>query len=1042
MVRLTMTNGNTKGIRLNRRVALAVAHAGLAMALLAVVPSATAAQNGVLLVRVTGADGPIEGVGIELMVGESVIRSAATTAEGEAALVGLVSGTYGIRLASMGYRPRVVEGIELAPGQVRVLEVRLEQAPVELDPIEVRADRIKIQRDNTEFETTVSEEAIELLPVSYDASRLVALTPGARPDHVWGGANFQANSYRIDGLSANHPGLGGSIIEPNVQWIERVEVRGLGAGAEHGGFQGGQVDVVTKRGTNDFAALVRSGLEHHALAATNLVSTEIGAELDQRVDLEGEVRGPVVRDRLFYYLSGSWSDRSARYLNHLEEREGRYAPTLESSVEGKLFGKLTWTPTRADVIELAGGYLGTEADHFDMTGYEGPGATTRYSAPTRFGNLGWRHALGSWGTVEARVNHFSRDERRDPYQGPDRPGVRLFSLVPPYASYANAPFAYRSAPSSTSARLVNTFEFELFGQRHLVKVGGEYTRGRYLDRRTRTAGMTWMPRRSDGFVPNDALTWDPEGEGIPTEWGGEVTIDADVVNAAGFVQSAISLGRFVLSPGIRWGIWEGWLDPVEGDRFRAVRDQAFDPRIGATLELTADGSLVLKGHWGRYHQDLITQMFDRAAGSNAFTNQEIWNYHGADADPTRRFTEAERDALADGGLFTRESVITLNETGPVVKYQQPYVDQWLVGLEKQFGSSVKLELLYTRRSNRDMLALVDRNRETNYTSYGSTSIHMGGPGGPALPYNGWYVVLHELYVPNNVVLDELRYCAQTGECDPPPNLSFADTLTLTWNPDYILTTAPGAKREFSQLQFTVEIARPKWGASLSAVFTGLEGNLDNVSGYVDPAEFGPGPYVRVNEAINAYGTLPNFSEREAKISVWGMLPWDIRGGLFWTYRSGDHYAPQFRLSADSKYYGYQVNGYAAREECYRRGERCTPGQWGEPLPQSFLEPLEGHNVFIGRRGTPHMRRRALLDARLERRVALGGVDAGLSLDVFNLLGVKETTEIQTMVNHGENYLGGPLGGLDGWPFPINDYYQAPLERVSPRSLRLGVTLYF
>lgn len=991
----------------------------LALALLGI-PLATTAQNAALLVRVTGDDGPIEDVAVELVVGESVIRTTATNADGEAALVGLVAGTYTLRLASMGYRSRVVEGIELAPGQARVLEVRLEQAPVELEGIEVRADRIQIQRENTDFNTTVGEDAIELLPVSYDAARLVALTPGARPNHVWGGANFQANSYRIDGLSANHPGLGGSIIEPNVQWIERIEVRGLGAGAEHGGFQGGQVDVVTKSGTNGFSAMVRSGLEHHALAGSNLVSTEIGAELDRRVDLEGEVRGPVVRARLFYYVGGSWSDWSARYLNHLEDRDGRYAPVLESRVEGKLFGKLTWTPAAADEIELAGGYLGTEADHFDMTGYEAPEATTAFSSPTVFGTLTWRHALGSRGTVEARVNHFARDERRSPYRELDRPGIRLYSLIPPYTSYGNAPFAFRTAPSSTSARVVNTFQFELGGQRHLVKVGGEYTRGGYFSRRTRTAGMTWMPRRSNGFVPDDPSTWDPEGQGIPTEWGGEVHVDADVANAAAFVQTAISLGRLVLSPGIRWGLWEGWLDPVAGDRFRAVRDQAFDPRIGATLELTADGSLALKGHWGRYHQDLITQMFDRAAGSDTFTNQEIWNYHGTDVDPTRRFTEAERDALADQGLFTRESVITLNETGPVVDYRQPYVDQWLVGLEKQFGSSVKFEILYTRRSNRDMLALVDRNRETNYTRYGSTSIHMGGAGGPALPYGGWYAVLKELYVPNHVVLDELRYCARTGVCDAPANLSFADTLTLTWDPDYVLTTAPGARRELSQFQFTVEIARPTWGASLSAVFTGLQGNLDNVSGYVDPAEFGPGPYVRVNEGINAYGTLPNFSEREAKISLWGMLPWDIRGGLFWTYRSGDHYAPQFRLSADPKYYGYRVNGHAARQECYNHGDLCAPGQWGEPLPQRFIEPLEGHNVFIGPRGAPHMRRRALLDARLERRVTVGGMDTGLSLDVFNLLGVKETTSVQTMVNHGQNYLGGAIGGLEGWPFPIND----------------------
>lgn len=1014
-----------------------------AFGLLLLLSTASAAQNAAVLVRVDGPDGPVVGASIELLVGERLARGAETDSAGVARLTRLVSGTYSVRVTAIGHRHKVVEGVNLNPGQARVLTITLVREPVQLAEIQVQADRIQIQRENTDFSTTVAEEAIELLPVMYDAAQLVGLTPGARPDHVWGGANFQANSYRLDGLSANHPGLGGSIIEPSVHWIERIEVRGLGAGADHGGFQGGQVDVVTKSGSNEFSAMLRTTAEHHSLSASNLVRTEIGSEVDRRVDVEGEVRGPILRDRLFYYLAGGWIERDARFLNHLEGRDERYAPILEERTQRKLFGKLTWEPGSRDRVELSGGFLGTSADNWGMTGYEGAGATWSYASPTWFGNLSWRRSFGDWANVEARVNHFTRDERRSPANGLDRPGVRLYALVPPYTSFGNAPFTLRSAPSSTSATVISTARIALGGQEHLLKIGGEYTRGRYLDQRTRTGGMTWMPVGSETMDPADAGTWAFGDEGIRTEWGGEVDLDADVANAAAFLQGSISLGRLVLSPGIRWGLWQGWLRPADGTRFRAVESQAFDPRMGATLELTSDGSMVLKGHWGRYHQDLITQMFDRAAGSDVFSDQEIWVYHGDVDDPGRRFTAAERDALAEQGLFTRESVITLNETGTVLDYRQPYIDQWLVGFEKQFGSSVKLELLYTRRSNRDMIALVDRNRESNYTRYGRVSVHMGGPNGPALPYAGWYVTLRELYVPNNVVLEQLRYCAaHQDECEPPPNLSLADTLSLSWNPDYVLTTAPDATRDFDQLQFTIEIARSTWGASLSAVATGLEGNLDNVSGYVDPSEFGAGPYVRVNEGVNAYGTLRNFSEREAKASVWGLLPWDVRGGLFWTYRSGDHYSPRFRISADRKYYGYRTNGFAAREDCYRRGQQCAPGQWGDALPQSFIVPLEGHHVFIGPRGAPQMRQRAIFDVSLERVLQLAGLDIGVSLDLFNVLGVAEVTRIQEMVNYGQNYLGGAIAENDDWPIPVNAYYQAPLERVRPRTLRLGLTAYF
>ncbi|NIQ52233.1 MAG: hypothetical protein GWN71_01725, partial [Gammaproteobacteria bacterium] len=91
--------------------------------------------------------------------------------------------------------------------------------------------------------------------------------------------------------------------------------------------------------------------------------------------------------------------------------------------------------------------------------------------------------LNDWGTVEARVNHFARDERYDPYGGDTIPGVRRFALTPPFTSYQNAPFTLRSAPSSTSGTLLGTVRLRTGDLEHVVKVGGEYNRGSYVDER-------------------------------------------------------------------------------------------------------------------------------------------------------------------------------------------------------------------------------------------------------------------------------------------------------------------------------------------------------------------------------------------------------------------------------------------------------------------------------------------------------------------------------------------------------------------------------
>ena len=986
-----------------------------------------------LAVQVRDASHAIADATVTVLRGETVVARAPTDVSGVARLSPVPVGVLTVRVEALGYDLRTVEDVTITAGQVRALDVLLTPKALEVEGLTVETGRIQIQKENTEFSTQVEERAIQLLPVSYDAADLVALTPGARPNNIWGGANFQANSYRIDGVSANDPGMGGDLLKPNVNWIDKVEVRGLGSGAEYGGFQGGLVDVVTKRGDNRTRGFFRTTYQNDLFASTNLVKTEIGREIAQRVDTEGEVRGPFIRDRLFYYASAKRVQQNSQALNHLPWIDGEHTPFQERQAETKLFGKLTWTPTPTRLLEVSGAFTDDQADNYGITGYEDAGGTHRYTAPTALLNASYTEALGNWGTFDARLNHFSRDERLEPYGGHDVPGIRTFALSPPFTSFGNAPFTLRSHPTSTSGNA----QLSVRIPSGTLKVGAEYTRGSFLNRRIRNGGMTWMAVSQPRFDPAVPSTWSHVGsQWIPTQWGGEVHLDADVTNAAAYAQSSLSLGRLVLTPGIRWNEWKGWLTPRSGERFEAVNATGWDPRVGASLDLTGDGTLVAKAHWGRYHQSLISQMFDRVGGSDVFTNEEVWYYTAGDlADPTRTFTEAQRDALAGGNVFRKLGEETLNETGPLQDYRQPYVDQWLVGLEKQVGSWLKFVALYTRRSNHDMVALVDINRETNYTRYRNVRI-FDNTNHAVVPFSGGSVTVEELWVPNNAIVERLR-CLAFADCPDAlgvPGLSYEDIPDLQWDPRFVLTTAPRAHREFGQFQLTMDISRPLWGASASFVVTDLVGNLDNVSGYTDPSSYGAGPYVRVNEGVNAYGTLENFANREVKVSLWGTLPWDLRGGAFFTHQSGDHYSPRFRL------YGLGFFHYKIHTGALLKGGG-TEFQ-GQEIDYALLYQLEGNEIFVGPRGLPTLPSRSNLDVRLERLFRYGGHDLAVSLDLFNLFRNRSVTQLNTMVNNGPDY-GFPVRYSVLSPgISPNEYYQAPEERVPPRALRLGVAFYF
>ena len=362
------------------------------------------------------------------------------------------------------------------------------------------------------------------------------------------------------------------------------------------------------------------------------------------------------------------------------------------------------------------------------------------------------------------------------------------------------------------------------------------------------------------------------------------------------------------------------------------------------------------------------------------------------------------------------------------------MDQWLVALEKQFSNWGKVEVIYTRRSNKDMVALVDRNRASNYTLF--EKVRVFDSSGSVLPFSGGSVYLQELYLPNYLLAERL-ICKQTADCPDAlsiPGLTYADLPSLTWDPDFVLTTAPDGEREFSQFQLNLELARPNWGASASFVMTDLKGNLDNVSGYTDPEGYGAGPYVRVNEGVNSYGTLENFADREWKVSFWGALPAQLRGGLFWTFQSGDHYSPRFRLYGLG-FFHYRVNTGSMTST----GITERPGQ---EVDYALMWPMEGHNIYVGPRGLPTLERRNVLDLRLERMFRLQRYDMAVSLDWFNVFRAEAITALNTMVNNGPDYGFNQSASMFGGGLSPNQYYQAPQERLSPTTIRLGFSIYF
>ena len=984
--------------------------------LAAAVPAAALAQaRGGVEGRVVDAAGrPLASAEVR------VVRARSTTdADGAWRITHLEPGLYRIVVRRLGYRPSQ-QDVQVEPGRTTQVTFTLELVPFTLDSLVVSAPPSSISTTDAELGTKLTVSEISLLPSTFDVRQLIALTPGARPDQIWGGASDQANSYSLDGTTVSHPGLGGALLLPSPSWIETLEVRGLGAGADVGGAQGGLVEVVTLGGRNVIEGALRTSFESERFNGTNLIRGEIGRELAGRRELDGQVRGPLIHDRLHFALFGHVIRQEEQVLNYLSTTSAFVAQPPSYREERGLV-KLTWKPSGRDLVEgsLMGRYQ--DGERVGQTGYEAVDATERLRQSNLTGNLTWQRSWSPRSALTVRLGGFTAREWHDPYNHVVTPGIELLTQVNP-PQYQNAVFRTGSAPSSLGLTAAWTGRGRLVGLEHEVKIGGEYTLGGWWYDRRRNGGMTWRPLRVLGFDAGTPATWQYLGA-IPTAWGGEVRIDSDVRNAALFVQEQIRLLSWLrFNPGLRYASWTGDLTPASGGpRFTAAHDAAIEPRIGMVAELNTLGGLVAKAHWGRYHQPMFAALFDRVTGAGTYSDEEIWSYLGTPpGNPAHTFTLAERDSLATAGLFRFDEAMRLDPTGRVENYHQPYMDQTVLSLERAIGTRWKVGVAYVHRRNRDMVALVDRNMASNYTVIDSVLIL--DRFGRQLEFAGRPFVLDRLAMSNEDILYVQELLRQGQLTDPnvlyaPPGLTPAQLAALRYNPDFVLTTVPEATRRFRQLQLRLDGRYRTWWAGASATLSSLRGNYNVVTGPDDYTNGGPGPWVRLNEQYNFFGALNNQSKYEVKLYLGGLLPARFRGGVFFSYATGDHFTPTMPISG-------LLTDYAV--VLPRTG---SPGVFDTvPFHPFLFRSVSGHRLFIQPRGAYRYDSRASLDLHLERSFPRGRTEIVLVVDGFNVLGDQTVTGIQTEVNAIAGFVGSDYGRVR--------------SRVPPRTLRLGAGVRF
>ncbi|HYL86299.1 MAG TPA: carboxypeptidase-like regulatory domain-containing protein [Candidatus Angelobacter sp.] len=226
----------------------------------------------------------------------STSRTTTSNEAGRYVFPNVVSGTYDLKVTMKGFRQSAVTAQEVIVGQTLTLDVKLEVGAM-AEVVEVKAVvGAELQTENATMGSTVSNDMLLAMPnLNRDASSLLTLQPATAPavggGDIYGGqvagSLSDQNTYMLDGGNITsdlegdnnytNNGVGGrGAIPTPLESIEEFKVATSNQTADFFTSAGGQVMMVSKRGTNSFHGSAYEYYQSQLLNANDWSDNRLG----------------------------------------------------------------------------------------------------------------------------------------------------------------------------------------------------------------------------------------------------------------------------------------------------------------------------------------------------------------------------------------------------------------------------------------------------------------------------------------------------------------------------------------------------------------------------------------------------------------------------------------------------------------------------------------------------------------------------------------------------------------------------------------------
>jgi hypothetical protein len=318
------------------------------------VPAVAFAQGAIAGSVRDSSGAALPGVLVEASSASLIERTRSTLSDsgGRYRIEGLLPGLYTVTFALKGWRSYQKAGIALEGSVTAAVDATLSIGSL-TDTITVTGEVPAVDAHGVSREVTLPGDVIKSIPTVRSYNALVVLVPGvltSANDTVTGtattsfpihGGRTNESRLAVDGFTIGSPPSSNSATSYVIDVGETHEVTFTSAGALGESETGGLVmNVVPKSGGNDLHASIYASGSSEAFQSTNLTpalrqqGVAPATPFTTMYDVSGSVGGPIVRNRLWYFVnahSGGSSQSSTNVyynLNAGDAAKWLYAPDL------------------------------------------------------------------------------------------------------------------------------------------------------------------------------------------------------------------------------------------------------------------------------------------------------------------------------------------------------------------------------------------------------------------------------------------------------------------------------------------------------------------------------------------------------------------------------------------------------------------------------------------------------------------------------------------------------------------------------------------